>query len=296
MEETLVKAALNSEREAGPQPEARPRPGLVASWLGSRFMERAIEQIEARQERPVEVRPNLQLTVLLFLLFAAVFALGACASTHPVPMQAVNGYKVADFTSDHVPGRTKPSRGMGSLWPGEHFRNLISDHRAAFVNDLVTVEIVEESTAKGTATTKTGRSSDIGMGVSGLLGFEQSIAKARPNMNLETLVGAKTSNSFDGSGETTRTTTVAATITCSVVEVYPNGNLLIRGKRMIKVNGEDQVITLSGIIRPEDINGENTIESTRIADARVTYWGVGVLADKQKPGWMTRALDNVWPF
>jgi len=85
-------------------------------------------------------------------------------------------------------------------------------------------------------------------------------------------------------------------MSCTVVDQFPNGNMLIRGKRIIKVNGEDQIITLSGIIRPEDIASDNTVESTRIADAGITYWGIGVLADRQKPGWMTRALDNVWPF
>jgi len=109
-------------------------------------------------------------------------------------------------------------------------------------------------------------------------------------------VAAKTKNDFNGTGETSRETKVVSTMTCTVVESYPNGNLLIRGKRMIKVNGEEQIITLSGIARPEDIDSTNSIKSTRIADTRITYYGKGVVSDKQKPGWMMRAFDNVWPF
>jgi len=228
-------------------------------------------------------------------MMAMLMLVVGCASQQAT-LTPINSYRAADFTMPYEAQNVASSIQGASLWPGDVARNLVTDHRATRVNDIVTIQIVEDAQAKGTAQTKTARSSGIGMGVSGLFGFEQSIARQNPNMNLDTLVGARTENSFDGSGETARTTKVVAEMGCTVVEVFPNGNLRIRGKRMIQVNGEDQVITLSGIIRPEDIDNENTVQSTRIADARITYLGLGVLADKQKPGWMTRVLDNVWPF
>ena len=81
-----------------------------------------------------------------------------------------------------------------------------------------------------------------------------------------------------------------------VREVFPNGNLYIEGKKEIIINNERQYIILSGVIRPEDIQTDNSITSDLIADARIEYSGRGVLADKQRPGWAGRILDYVWPF
>jgi flagellar L-ring protein precursor FlgH len=81
-----------------------------------------------------------------------------------------------------------------------------------------------------------------------------------------------------------------------VIKVFPNGNLLINGKREIKVNNEAQYIALSGIVRPEDITSTNEVSSTYVADAQIYYSGVGPVADKQKPGWMGKVVDHVWPF
>jgi flagellar L-ring protein precursor FlgH len=87
-----------------------------------------------------------------------------------------------------------------------------------------------------------------------------------------------------------------ARLTARVVRVLDNGNLLIEGRRQLTLNAEDQFIVITGVIRPEDIAADNWVLSSNIADARILYTGSGVLADKQHPGWMTRALDWVWPF
>ncbi len=232
----------------------------------------------------------------LLTIVALAALLAGCATTKPAATQPVQGYQVLDFAQPYQPQDQPAVEGQASLWPGSMGRNLAADHRAGRINDIITVSIVEDASATGKANTKTSRDSTIGMGVSGMFGMEQSLARSNPNMNLDTLVGAKTANSFTGDGETTRSTKVVATISCTIVETFANGNMRVNGKRMIKVNGEDQVITLTGIVRPEDIDNENTIESTRIVDARITYDGIGVIADKQKAGWLTRVLDNVWPF
>lgn len=295
MDENLARVALKKdsrdERPAG----GSARGAMVCDWLGSGFYERAIAYTQEQNRRQLARIKAVSVGIGTLMLALALLTAG-CASTNSQPLTPINGYRTADFTTSHVAGAVTQGRGTGSLWPGDQFRNPISDHRAAFINDLVTVEIVEDSSASGKAETKTGRQSSMGAGVAGLLGFEQTVARSKPNMNLDTLVSAKTNNTFDGSGETTRETKVVATMTCTVVDSYPNGNLLIRGKRMTKVNGEEQIITLSGIVRPHDIAGDNTIESTRIADGRITYYGAGVIADKQNPGWMMRAFDNAWPF
>jgi flagellar L-ring protein precursor FlgH len=116
------------------------------------------------------------------------------------------------------------------------------------------------------------------------------------NPGEDALIKSTIKTTFDGKGTSDREGYISAYITASVVKVLPNGNLYINGMREIKVNNELQYITLAGIIRPVDISTSNEIVSTYIADARITYSGVGVVADKQHPGWLTRVMDYVWPF
>jgi flagellar L-ring protein precursor FlgH len=110
------------------------------------------------------------------------------------------------------------------------------------------------------------------------------------------LIKANTKNNFDGSGETTRSGTITATIAAKVVEVLPNGNIAIEGKREIYVNHEKKEILLQGVVRPRDVGKDNTILSTQVADAKMIITGIGVIGEKQRPGWLARVLDGVWPF
>ena len=109
-------------------------------------------------------------------------------------------------------------------------------------------------------------------------------------------VKASLKKGFDGSGATSRKNSLSATITDIVRQVLPNGNLYIEGKKEVIINNERQYIIVSGIVRPEDIRPDNSVTSDQIADARIQYSGRGVLADKQRPGWLGRLLDLVWPF
>jgi flagellar L-ring protein precursor FlgH len=104
------------------------------------------------------------------------------------------------------------------------------------------------------------------------------------------------SSEFDGEGETTRSGTLSAFITCRVVDVMPNGNLKIVGTREVMVNHENQLIILSGVIRPRDITDDNIILSTFISDAKIAYSGSGIIDDRQRPGWLANLLNSVWPF
>ncbi|MEW6669193.1 MAG: flagellar basal body L-ring protein FlgH [Thermodesulfobacteriota bacterium] len=192
----------------------------------------------------------------------------------------------------------------GSLWNPNGYRNLFRDLRARQVGDLVTVNISESSKASKKADTKTSRDSSIQAGISNALGWEGKIknltslgkSKVRKAFDNETMFKASMKNEFDGAGETTRDETMNASITARVTEVTPEGNLFIRGTREVKVNNETQYITLTGMIRPEDVSPDNTILSSYIADAKIAYSGKGSVSDKQRPGWLMRAVDFVWPF
>jgi flagellar L-ring protein precursor FlgH len=156
---------------------------------------------------------------------------------------------------------------------------------------------VETSRANKEANTKTERESTVSGGVSNLFGLENWLANKNRNFSPSlTELRAKLTNDFEGKGETERKSNMLATISARIVDITTDGNLNIRGYQEVKVNNETQHIILSGIIRPQDIDQDNSVLSTHVADARIEYSGQGALGDKQQPGWLARALDSVWPF
>lgn len=187
-----------------------------------------------------------------------------------------------------------------SLWPGENSHNMLFvDSKAKQVGDIVTILISENSSATKSATTDTSKDSSAEISASGLFGLPSHLGLTNlfglggsfdPNMS------TTNKNKFKGSGTTTREDKFTATLAAIIIQVLPNGNFKIEGKRKVSLNHEDQDLTLSGIIRPEDIAFDNTIDSKLIANARITYSGSGVLADKQRVGWGVRILDWLWPF
>ena len=189
-----------------------------------------------------------------------------------------------------------PEPSEGSLWADGGGTKLFGDLRAREVGDLVTIQISETPSAKLDANTKTSRDSSIEAGLTDLLGYMKALEEKKERLDRTSMFKAKFKPSFDGKGSSDRSGTVIASITARVVQVLPNANLRISGKREVRVNNETQYITISGIIRPEDIQQDNAIQSTYIADARVEYSGKGVIADKQRPGWLMRIVDHVWPF
>ena len=183
----------------------------------------------------------------------------------------------------------------GTLWTGDE-GNWLADIKARTVGDIVTVIIQEKASASKEATTETGRDSSMTAGIPTLFGYEKVFEENNPNLNMSTLVEANLSNEFKGSGKTTRTEDLVATLTTQVIEVYPNGNMKIRGGKSVMVNNESQIIYLTGIIRSFDVTAANTVDSGNILNAQIAYTGKGAISDKQKPGWLMRILDNTWPF
>ena len=206
----------------------------------------------------------------------------------PPPIPERNGLPLAEE-------RTVPPS-PGSLFSAKS-KNLYQDSRACRVGDILMVKIVETSSGQKTANTKTTRDSSITAGISSLFGYEKSLlTDGGQHIPSLTSINAGMSNSFDGKAQTMRNSTVTATLSAKVMEVTPEGNLMIQGYQEVRVNNETQHIILSGIIRPQDISKDNSILSSEIADARIEYNGVGSLANKQRPGWLTSALDVLWPF
>lgn len=223
------------------------------------------------------------LTVLL-----AIFVLSGCGQKQQ-PIVAIQEPLEEIYDSEPEVNES------GSLWKQSN-RSMFSDRKARTVGDIVTVIIAEQSSASKEATTSTDRSTSMSASIPNFFGLENKDFWADNAIDLENLVNADFKNGFDGNGSTTRKEDLSASLTTQVVGRYPNGQLKIRGGKEVMVNNEVQIIYLTGIIRPVDITAANTVHSSKILNARISYTGKGSVSDKQKPGWAMRVLDNVWPF
>lgn len=174
-----------------------------------------------------------------------------------------------------------PAVARGSLY-SEEGGDLYSDRPEYEVGDIITIVIEEESNAIQSANTSTSQSSEVEAEAgTGFLDFLQSF-------------GFGYSDSGDADGETARKGTLEADITTEIVEVMDTGNYRIEGTKNIKINGEKQEVKLSGVIRPEDITLDNTVDSEKIASVDIEYDGQGVVADKQRSGLLERLFN--WIF
>jgi flagellar L-ring protein precursor FlgH len=220
------------------------------------------------------------------LVIAAFAVLQACASA---PRQA-------DAAADNF-APVQPSASPGQLAPGTVYNPaasfaLFTDLRAHQVGDILTVLLVERTNASKESSTSTekGTSVDTGMPI---FGGRQPTHKGRPLLNNE----IDSSNSFDGKADSSQSNRLDGSITVTVAERLPNGNLLVRGEKQITINQGQEYVRLQGIVRPVDIGPQNTVQSTKVGDARITYSGKGALADANHPGWLSRFFNSRWfPF
>ena len=191
-----------------------------------------------------------------------------------------------------------PAPGMGSLWHPELAANYpVLDVRAHFPGDVLTVVVAEKSSGKKDATTDAAAESSISANVQDFFGIPASSVKLLPSgFNPESIIKATTARESKGDASTERNGDLAASITVTVQAVEPNGNMRVRGDKVIRVNREDQYIVLSGVVRPEDIASDNSVQSARLADARIEYFGRGVVDDKQGVPLVHRLYDWIWPF
>ena len=219
-----------------------------------------------------------------FLLAAT---LAGCAFMPPPPLPPV-----------HVDLTPAPPPPPGSLWHPELANNYgVLDVRAHFPGDLLTVVIAETAKGKQNAKTDSNAASSISASVDDFFGVPAAAASLLPKgFNPQSIVTAQTARSSSGDGTTTRDDSVTGNITVTVVGVAPNGNLKVQGDKIVTLNRENQVIILTGTVRQEDIAADNSVLSTRLADARVSYKGYGVVSDKQGVPLVHRLFDWVWPF
>ncbi len=185
----------------------------------------------------------------------------------------------------------------GSLF-GRGDNPLFSDRKAMNVNDLVTVIIDENIFQSSSAKKSLSKNTNDKLGGGLFTGGDGLVSKALKTTNGITNIGFQTDsqNSFSSKGDNTRNEKFTTTISARVIKILNNGNYFIAGSREMLINGEKQIIQISGVIRPYDIDQTNTIDSKYIADAKILYKTEGSLDINNKKGWGTRLVESIWPF
>jgi flagellar L-ring protein precursor FlgH len=183
-----------------------------------------------------------------------------------------------------------------SLWRAGA-RAFFIDQRAGKVGDILTVQIDIDDSAKTSNSTTSSRTSGMKSGVPHFLGLETSLGKILPGaFDPANAIETNATSSNAGDGSVNRAEKISLTIAAVVTSVLPNGNLVIQGTQEVRTNAEMRQLTVSGIVRPEDITSSNTIKHTQIAEARINYGGRGDISRVQKTPWGQSIVEKVQPF
>lgn len=222
------------------------------------------------------------------LIAAAWLALSATIASAQAPAAPTDSYDEL-FERYLLDARTARPPADVQAWGW--MNGLTLDRRARNVNDLVTIRVVENIVGSGTADSALTKGSDVGIGVPSFFGLEK---KLPGSVNPASLASAHTKTNFQGGGTTNRASTLTAQMTARVSDVLPNGDLVVEGVREIEINGDRQMVVLTGVVRTADITPGNEVLSTEIGQLRIRYFGRGLMKDNLKPGWLVRILNKVF--
>lgn len=242
-------------------------------------------------------------------IVTVALALGGCATmaqriseigSGPQISPTQNPMERPDYrpVSMPMPAPMTPQAGSSSLWrPGA--RTFFKDQRASRVGDILTVavQIVDKAEMKNSTTAN--RSGTEGYGAPDFLGLGSKIATLLPgdnNDSLSTKLSLDSTSGSSGSGNLTRNETISVEIAAVVTQILPNGNMVIAGRQEVRINSELRQLTVTGVIRPADIDAFNIITSEKIAEARIYYGGRGILSDVQEPRYGQKLFDIIFPF
>jgi flagellar L-ring protein precursor FlgH len=201
------------------------------------------------------------------------------------------GYKPVHMP---MPEPTPAVYNENSLWRSGS-REFFKDQRAHQIGDILTVTVNITDTAKTANETQRSRSNSEDSGVTDFIG-SKTIKNPATAILPGKILTADSNASSDGKGSINRQEAVQTNVAAVVTQVLPNGNLVVEGKQELRVNFEVRELIVAGIVRPEDIQSDNTIDSTKIAEARIAYGGRGQITDVQQPRYGQQALDILLPF
>lgn len=230
---------------------------------------------------------NLQRRAGLALIAAACGLLGACSALPTIAK--VDIVEPTQARPAAVP--TAATAGNGSLFQNAAYRPLYENYRARMVGDIVNVTIVEKITAKQESTSTVEKTGSTSSSISAV-----PLLKAQQLAKFNLSAGGSSSNSFDGKGSTESSHNFVGTITATVIEVLPNGHLVISGEKQIGVNQNVELLRFSGQVDPMTIQSGNTVASTQVANVRIEQRGRGAQADAQGIGWLAHFFLSVLPI
>lgn len=231
--------------------------------------------------------------IKLLLALTALLTLGGCATTPPPK----DSYRPT-LPRAYISAESKD----GSIYQAARDVRLFEDVKARRVGDIITVVLQESTSASKSATTTTDKSQDTTIASPTILGAVPTfnapgILPLDSNRNNTLAANLSSANKFEGKGDTSQSNSLTGNITVTIADVLPNGNLVIRGEKWLTLNKGEEFIQISGIVRPQDVSTLNTVLSTQIADARITYSGKGFLADANEMGWLAKFFNSpIWPF
>jgi len=195
-----------------------------------------------------------------------------------------------------LPAPNTEAAAANSLWR-TGARSFFGDQRATNIGDILTVNIEIADSAQVNNSTQRSRKTSEESGIQALLGFEANLQKALPGTpSLDPAVGFDSSSASNGTGSVNRQESVSLTVAAVIVDKLPNGNLVIGGSQEVRINNELRELLISGVIRPEDIAADNTIDHSKIAEARISYGGRGDISQVQRDRYGTRIYQQVAPF
>ena len=232
-------------------------------------------------------------TTTLVLAAALAASLSAACSPRHVqpftPRQRV--YKPGAYAQQSIADRPTNGSLFSEATPG-----YLEDTRAVRVGDFLLIRIDEQANAQGTAGTHLKKESDASSGATALLGIVPALKRAYPALDTEKLFEYASKSNFAGDGDTARKGELKGAIAVRISSAMPNGDLYIEGTKVVLINNEEYHLYVSGLVRRADIAPDNTIPSSRIADAQIEFTGRGDLADNVERGWLSKMIDAINPF
>lgn len=228
-----------------------------------------------------------RLSALATLATAAALAAG-CAS-HIAPYHS----KHRTLDAGEFGARSKPAG--GSLY-AENTPGLFEDPSASRVGDILVIKIDEKDVASHQADTQLNKSDATTYGLPAAVGLLAAITAKYPGVDPTKLLASTSDQKFTGSGQVQRQGTVTATLPVRVMQILPSGDLFVEGTKVVMVGEEEHHIYVSGVVRRIDIADDDSVPSSRIADAEIEYTGRGDISDTQRRGWLSRTLSKLWPF
>jgi flagellar L-ring protein precursor FlgH len=222
-------------------------------------------------------------------LVALLALAGLGCATHIAPYHA----KKRKLDAGEFGTRSRPTG--GSLY-AEGAPGLFEDHVASRVGDILVIKIDEKDVASHQADTQLNRSDATTYGLPAAVGLVAAITAKYPGVDPAKLLSSTSDQKFSGNGAVKREGTVTATLPVRVMQILPSGDLFVEGTKVVMVSEEEHHIYVSGIVRRVDIADDDTVPSSRIADAEIEYTGRGDVSDTQRRGWLSRTLSVLWPF